>query len=352
MTDNSAQPKRMIGLSVFQNVTYGNLFSYYMACLLAIMLAAFLPAAQPFLLTEYLQIPEDEQGVISGNINFWGEIVIILTVGVYGALSDRLGRRAVMAFGFLVMSVGFYLYPQATSINELLLYRVIYSAGIAAVSCMIVTVVADYVRDVSRGKATGFLGIMNGLGAMVAVFVLVKLPARFIAGGMSPLEAGAATFNIVAVIALAAAVLMWFGLQKRVPETTEERPGIGRMIVEGMQAAKDPGIALAYGASFVARGNLAVVGTFLALWLTNYGTEELGIDSAVATAKAGTIVGISYAAALFGAPFLWRSDRQDRSHLRTDGHAIHCILGVRRHLFRGRSLRPGDDLLHHSCWLE
>ncbi|MCH9695362.1 MAG: MFS transporter [Gammaproteobacteria bacterium] len=290
------------------------MFSYYMACLVAIMLATFLPQSQAFLLTEYLRIPESEQGVVSGNLNFWGEMVIIATVGLFGALSDRLGRRVVMAFGFLVMGIAFYFYPRATDLNELLLYRLIYSAGIAAVSCMIVTVIADYVRDVSRGKASGFLGVMNGLGAMIAAFVLIKLPARFIANGMSPLDAGITTFNIVMVVALATAIMMWFGLQKRPPETHEDRPGIAQMIIEGVKAARDPGIALAYGASFVARGNLAVVGTFLALWLTTHGTTELGMSAADALSKAGMIIGISYMAAFAGAPlFGLLTDRMSRT---------------------------------------
>lgn len=302
LTTESAQPKRIIGLSVIESVTTGNLFSYYMACLIAIMLAAFLPQSQAFLLTEYLNVPESEQGVVSGNLNFWGEIVIIMTVGLFGALSDRVGRRVVMALGFMTMGIAFYFYPRATGINELLAYRLIYSAGIAAVSCMIVTVIADYVKDVSRGKASGFLGVMNGLGAMIAAFILIKLPARFIANGMSPLDAGIATFNIVMAISFLTALVMWFGLQKRAPDTHEDRPGILQMIGEGLGAARDPGIALAYGASFVARGNLAVVGTFLALWLTTYGTTELGMSAADALSKAGMIIGISYMAAFAGAP--------------------------------------------------
>jgi MFS family permease len=302
LTTESAQPNRIIGLSVLESVTTGNLFSYYMACMIAIMLAAFLPQSQAFLLAEYLNVPVSEQGVVSGNLNFWGEIVIILTVGWFGAMSDRVGRRIVMAFGFLVMGIAFYFYPRATSVSELLAYRLIYSAGIAAVSCMIVTVIADYVRDVSRGKASGYLGVMNGLGAMVAAFVLIKLPARFIADGMSPLDAGITTFSIVMVISILTAIAMWFGLQKKQPEIHEDRPGILQMIGEGVSAAKDPGIALAYGASFVARGNLAVVGTFLALWLTTHGTTELGMTAADALSRAGMIIGISYMAAFAGAP--------------------------------------------------
>ena len=311
MPDNG---KRIIGLSVADAVTATNLFAYYVACLVAIMLATFLPQSQAFLLTEYLRIPESEQGVISGDLNFWGEIVIIATVGLFGAMSDRVGRRVVMAGGFVVMGVAFWFYPRATTVNELLAYRLVYSAGIAAVTCMMVTVVADYVRDASRGKASGYIGIMNGLGAMIAAFVLIKLPARFIAGGMSPLDAGIATFTIVTGIAFLVALVLWFGLRKRPPARRGDRPGLARMLVDGVKAARDPGIALAYGASFVARGNLAVVGTFLALWLTTHGTVELGMTAADALARAGMVIGISYTAALLGAPlFGVLTDRVNRA---------------------------------------
>jgi MFS family permease len=300
--ENNKQGRRLAGLFLSEGVSGLNLSTYYLSCFVAIMLAAFLPQSQAFLLTEYLKIPESEQGVVSGDLNFWGEIVIIMTVGLFGALSDKLGRRVVMAGGFAVMGIGFYLYPRATAVDELLMFRVIYSVGIAAVSVMIVTVVADYVQDESRGKASGYLGVMNGLGAMIAALVLIKLPARFIEQGMSPLDAGITTYGIVAGIAVFSAVAMWFGLQKHEPAHHEERPGLLQMLVDGVKAARDPGIALAYGASFVARGNLAVVGTFLALWLTTYGTTELGMTAADALAKGAGIIAISYSAALFGAP--------------------------------------------------
>ncbi len=303
MSADQAPSKRLLGLLVNDNVSGLNLGTYYLACFVSIMLATFLPQSQAFLLTATLGVPESEQGVISGNLNFWGEIVIIATVGLFGAMSDKIGRRLVISLGFAVMGLGFYLYPRATDVDELLLYRIVYSFGIAAVSVMIVTVVADYVRDKSRGKASGYLGMMNGLGAMVAALVLIKLPAKFIDGGLSPLDAAIQTYSIVVAIAVATAVAMWFGLSKREVAHEEDRPGVLTMFVDGVKAARDPGIALAYGASFVARGNLAVAGTFLALWLTTYGTTELGMSAADALSKGAAIIAISYSAALFGAPF-------------------------------------------------
>ncbi len=314
MESQSTAARSIIGLAVNSGVSGLNLSTYYLACFTSIMLATFLPQSQAFLLAEQLRIPESEQGVISGDLNFWGELAIISTVGLFGALSDRVGRRLVIAIGFAIMGLGLYLYPRATEVNDLLLYRIIYSVGISAVICMIVTVVADYVRDRSRGKASGYLGVMNGLGAMVAALVLIRLPARFIEGGMSVVDAGLATYGIVAAIALLSAVAMFFGLRKDREAERESGPGLLRIFGDGLSAARDPGIALAYGAAFVARGNLAVAGTFLALWLTTYGTSELALSAADALARGATIIAISYTAALFGAPlFGVMTDRMRRT---------------------------------------
>ena len=314
MTDTAEKSGRILGLATAEGVSGLNIGTYYLSCLIAIMIATFLPQTQAFLLTDYLEIPEGEQGVISGNLNFYAELVIITTVGLFGALSDRIGRRFVMAFGYFVIAIALYLTPRAMDVDDLLLYRLVYAVGIAAVTCMIVIVIADYVRDRSRGKGSGYLGIMNGLGAMIAAFVLIKLPAQLVAAGMTPLEAGYRTYGIVASISLICAILMLLGLKKHVPRIESNKPSIVTMWVEGIKAARQPGIALAYGAAFISRGNLAVAGTFLALWLTTFGTQYLDMSAAEALGRGGMIIGISYMAAFLGAPlFGILTDRVNRT---------------------------------------
>ena len=78
--NDPAPGKRLLGLNLFPGVSGGHLSVYYYTCIISIMMATFLPQSQAFLLTEFLKIPESEQGVVSGNLNFWGEIVIIATV--------------------------------------------------------------------------------------------------------------------------------------------------------------------------------------------------------------------------------------------------------------------------------
>ena len=304
---------RFLGLNLNPGVFRGHMLTFYLSCYAAIMLATFVPQTQPFLLEEVLKLDPSKQGVVSGNLNFWGEIVIIATVGIWGSLSDRIGRRAVTSMGFLLISCGVFMYGFAGDVTGLLIARVIYSAGIAAVSTMLITVMADYVSNPSRGKATGFLGIMNGLGAMTAALFLLKLPAMFKAGGMDANEAALATYGTMALVTLLIAVAMFFGLRRGRERHDDERVPLIKQLREGIAEARKPLIALAYAASFVARGNLAVVGTFFTLWASIYGTQELGMTSAEAVAKGGGILAISYGASLLSAPiFGIMSDRINR----------------------------------------
>ena len=300
---DTATGRRFMGMSLAGTTSGFNMVTFYWACLTGILLSTFVPQLQPFLLTEFLQIPESQQGKVSGDLSFWGEVVIVAMVGIWGNLSDKIGRRPIMAVGYLIMTVGIFLYPRADSYSDLLLARIAFAAGVAAYSVMIVTLIADYVTDESRGVATGMLGFFNGLGAMITVLVLLKLPAMFQNAGQTPIEAGHSTYSIVGVLTLITAVLMWLGLSKQEVQHDEEHAGWLTQAREGITAARDPGIALAYAASFVARGNLAIVGTFFTLWLANYGTVELGMSRADALSKAGTIIAITQGTALISAPF-------------------------------------------------
>lgn len=306
---------RFLGLNLQPEVRRLFVTHFLIASFATIMLASFLPQMQAYLLTEFLQLPEARHGRVSGLLNFWQEIVIIAVVAIVGPLSDKIGRKILMSGGFLIMAIGIALQPHAESVGQLLAYRCVFAVGVGAVIVMLVTLLADYIADESRGKAAGYQGMMNGLGAVVAVFLLLRLPAMFQADGASATEAGFTTYYLVAGLSAVAGILMAFGLKGGRPRgAVENKQSFLELAKTGFTAAgKDPRIALAYGASFIARGNLAIVGTFLALWGANYGTAELGLDRAAALAKAGALVGMAQGMALLGAPvFGILADKLDR----------------------------------------
>ncbi len=294
-------------------VTVGNMFTYYFATVTSLLLFTFLPQFHPYFLSEMLNIPEAQQGVISGNLTFFGEIMILLTIGLWGTVSDKLGRKMVFSTGFVLMAAALYLYPSATTLPVLFAFRGLFALGSSAVTTMISTVIADYAIDADRGKASGLQGIGNGLGAMITVFVVLQLPKLFIADGLNPLEAGQRTYWILATVAIISAVLLIIGLQNRTSLQKEQSKSVWQIAKEGIAAAKDPGVALAYMAAFVSRGDLAIVGTFFTLWVVTHGTAKLGLSTADALSQAGLVIGISQMVALIFAPiFGILADRMNR----------------------------------------
>jgi len=61
------------------------------------------------------------------------------------------------------------------------------------------------------------------------------------------------------------------------PVATQAQESIAKLLRVGLGAVKDPQIALSYGAAFISRGDLAITGAFMSLWLVQYGTAELGM---------------------------------------------------------------------------
>ena len=194
------------------------------------------------------------------------------------------------------------LYPRTDSYAGLLLARIVFAVGIAAYSCMAITLIADYAQENSRGKATGLHSLANALGALVTVFLLLRLPAILQGSGMASMEAGIGTYNIVCGLVIVTALCMWWGLKPGERTPREASPGFATLLREGFAAARQPAIALAYGAAFIARGNLAIVGTFMALWLANHGTFEMDMTRADAMARAGIVLGVTNLAVLIAAP--------------------------------------------------
>lgn len=314
IVDASAAGRRFLGLDLQDAVMRRHVVHFLVANFALIMLASFLPQMQAYLLSEFIQAPVAEHGRISGMLNFWQEIVIIAVVALAGPLSDQWGRKPVITVGFFLMAIALALLPETRTIGQVLACRLLFGVGIACVTVIVVTLLADYVQDRSRGKGAGLQGVMNGFGAMVAVFLLLKLPAMFQRGGADPIAAGTMTYYVAAALSAGFGVMMLLGLKSgRPPAAEQAKQSFGELARAGFDAAREPRVALAYAAAFISRGNLAIVGTFLALWATNYGTTELGLERSAALAKAGGLVGMAQGMALLAAPlFGILADRVDR----------------------------------------
>lgn len=237
------------------------------AAYVTIGLATFDAFATPYVLSTTLGVPITEQGAVVGRLNVYTEIVLLVVFTPLGVISDRIGRRAVYAFGFICLAASYALFPYAGSETELALIRVIYSVGLGGVTGTIATLLGDYAVPGDRGKLTALTGILNGLGVVTGAIFLARLPQVFAERGYDQFQAGQFALWIVAGVCLLSALVVAAGLRKGTPVTREDRAPVRELFRAGFDLARqNPRIAVAYASAFVARGDLVVVGTFLVLW--------------------------------------------------------------------------------------
>lgn len=302
------------GFRLEQGIGRRHLIAYFVILFISSIYLGVMNGGQPFVLTEYLHLPVGQHGRASGTLLVANELVMIVLVGVFGVLSDRIGRAPVYAVGFLLAALGIGLYTFASSLEVLVAFRMVYASGAAAITGMMVAVLTDYVRDEDRGRANGWQGFVAGAGAIFMFLVIMQLP-RVLAGAFawSAATAGHATYLSIAAIGVIAAILSSTLLHQSAGRGPVERPKLSVLAREGSMAARrDPRIALAYAAAFVSRGDLAVAGVFVMAWINKH-LIQAGVDPTVAIAKAGAIGGIAPITATLAAPVWGRmTDRLDR----------------------------------------
>ena len=91
----------------------------------------------------------------------------------FGKLSDKWGRKPVIAAGLLIFAIGSVIAAQATSIEWLLVGRIIQGAG--AVAAAIIALTADLVREERWTKAMATIGITIGISFSVSLVLSAPL---------------------------------------------------------------------------------------------------------------------------------------------------------------------------------
>lgn len=271
----------ILGINLVDGVKRRHLFAYFVAVLISSGYAGAMSILQPGLL-QVIGVGYQEQAQLTGMLGALQETIFIIMLGIYGVYADRIGRRYVYTFGLLTTAIGFALYGTADSIAELVAYRVIVAFGSGAMVGMMVTVIADYAQNDSRGKANGLQGVVATFGAFIPP-ILATLPNQFVNSGYTEAAAQQATFAIAGSMGVVGAVVAFFGLSKVAGTVIQARQeSLAKQLKLGAIEAKNPKIALSYGAAFISRGDLAVTGAFMGLWLVQFGTKNMQMSASQA----------------------------------------------------------------------
>jgi MFS family permease len=280
-----------------------NFWAFMYAAFICIAMLAGMNFLQVYLLEINLGIPKGEQGIATGILATATEIVAILLIIPFGVLADRVGRRPVMMAGIFLCGVGYGLFPLADTLNELLIYRVIFAIGAAALSAMIPTVGNDYVQEKSRGRMFGFSGFMNGLGVIFMSAGLAQIPMLLSSRGFTDKQGGTAMFLTASVLCFMSIIVFRFGLRPGVPQDVQEaeRLPVKTMLLGGARAARNPRIVLSYLAAFAGRSDNAIKGLFVSAWVIQV-APDAGVAIPQAMGQAGKLMGLMGAVTLIWTP--------------------------------------------------
>ena len=295
---------------------------------------------QPYLLTEIMHIPQGRQGALTGYLGSVQEVVLLLLMGIVGAMSDTAGRRKLAAIGFIAIAAGFWLYPLAGSELQLYLIRIVFGIGVAIVPVVTTAAIVAYIQDGSRGKWSSVVSVCNSMGIIFVAFVLAKMPNWLVMQGVDAGLAGRYTYWTGAAICLLAAPLAYFRLLDSTGQASGPQRNIWRQLASGIRVAREnPRIPLAYAAGIIGRGDLIVISTFLSLWVVQTG-ESAGFTTGQGLARAGMVFAAIQGSALLWAPFI--GVIVDRVH-RVTGLAIAMAIAACGYLMMGQVTDPFDN---------
>ena len=275
-------PKGKYRIDLVEGVTKTNFFSLCYGALTTIGLLTFISYATTYVLIENLEYQRESIGTIVGDLQVVAEIALLMVFLPVGLIADKIGRRQVYSFGMAAMGLSYFLYPLATGIGELTVYRVIYAIGMGAATGMLGTVNADYPQDRTRGKMLAVTGILNATGVILVSLVFARLPENFAQMGYDQITAGKYAMWVVAGMCLTTAIVVAFGLQKGTPTEEQKKIPYLTQVKSGWEESRNPRILLAYASAFVARSDLVILVTFLVLWGVAVGTD-MGMTTSEAT---------------------------------------------------------------------
>lgn len=309
---NSEAGLKLGPLRITPGVSGKNLATLFFASFFGIASMSFINFSQPYVFTELLHVPLEEQGTLAGRLTFLQEIVLLVLLAPIGALSDKFGRKPLYVAAFVLLALAYFVYPLAGTLFMLFMFRMIFAAGAAGNIVMLPSVANDYAQENCRAKMIAACFIFNGLGLVLILAVLRNVPARLQEAGIDAAQAGQYWLWMMTAICLFVAIGIAIGLKPGAPQQLGKRDPILATFKIGLNAARNPRIALAYAAAGVSRGDLSVMSSFFSLWLFQVGMDQ-GLSSAEAQAKAGAFYIIVQAFALPGAPLAgYVLDRIDR----------------------------------------
>ena len=106
MTSTPSVNRRLGPIELTPGVTPVNAVVKLLGAFVGIGALSGIAILQSYIFNAHLHIPRGEQGTLAGNLAFWSEVVGLLLFFPFGIAADRIGRRPVLTFGFVLLARG------------------------------------------------------------------------------------------------------------------------------------------------------------------------------------------------------------------------------------------------------
>ncbi|WP_373987317.1 MFS transporter [Duganella sp. BuS-21] len=327
MSSQTAPPaQRFLGpIKLAPGVAPAQIGIFLIVIIAAICMLNFLPLVQAYIFNEILHIPRNQQGVTAGNLATVQQLAMLLCVGVWGALADRIGRRKVLLMALCGYCICLSVYPLSSTLTMLFCAQFLYGVAWSAHTAGGATMMVDFPDNGSRGKFTGLMIVVQGIaGAIVVGWLGARIPAALVANGVSPALAGRYACWAVAGFGVIGLVLGALFLKNpKPPVGAGEKKTISQALAGFKSdyqkvlahARKNPRFGLVVMMGFVIRSDYAVILSFMSLWVINAASGQ-GVSSVDALKTAGTLLAVFKIATLVS-PLLFGlvADRVNRTIL-------------------------------------
>jgi MFS family permease len=281
--------KKFAGLTIPPDLKKSNFFSLYLLTFFIACTTVFASFIQPLFLKQVINIPEAQAGSINSGLQNVSQVITLLFVGLIGILSDRVGRKILAVFGFLIAGVFYIVFGYAQEISfamgitsiggqvtVIYFIKLIIGIGFILVYPQFITMVADYTYESDRGKGMALNGVMMSLGSFVIFGIIAQIAVRVDIMVL---------FYVIGILAILGALITRASLVDRLPKEKAKKLGYKEVY---KTVSKSLPLKVSYVTTFVARADVVIIGTLIFVWVV-YVAEDFGIDTTRAAAK-GAIV--------------------------------------------------------------
>lgn len=331
MSDIDLEQEKKGALAILkEDITRKAFYAFLYSVFMSIASIVFLNINQAYIIRDLLKVSAEDVGNTSGNLVLADELLSLLLVSPWGALSDQIGRRWLFSSGLLFMGASNLIIPSVKMVypgggadlfSSLLFARLVFAAGASACTAMITACIGDFAAAERRSRVAGIVGFVSGLGAIFGAFGFSRLYvfARHaeLAGLRERANGGVNfMFVITGIIQILSSIIpLFFLIIPALDDNPGDKLNLVQRIKTGIVAMRNPLVCLAYASGYVARADSIAISLFISPWVLSHMERTGGcppedvsnlnwghVQCPPAKSRSSSLSGVSNLVMLFGAP--------------------------------------------------